>query len=614
MDECDLIMKGGTTSGVVYPFAIQEISKKYRLRSIGGTSAGALAATLAAAAEYYRQSPNPAAKKAGFDRMQVIADELAKDMFGKLQPTPPFQGIFEAYFEYKREEAKAAAGDAEAKKTRLGRLWKAWGKLRHRRGGVLSRGTTRGGLTLGGGAVIGIAAGSLGFGLAGLLAGGAVFGGQAAKDFAKKLKEQDFGMIPGVTQDGYTEPAVVDWLADEIDVTAGLMVNKAPPETPLTMGHLEDEEIGLQLATMTTDLTSQRPFQLPFREPELYFFTREELTAVLPERIVDWMIEKAGPSQHSVEVDGKRVKAFPVPVGKDFPVVLAARMSMTVPGLFQSVVLWRRDHLPYASDGNTNPFVKCYFSDGGISSNMPVHLFDAWLPRRPTFAISLTRYQADRHGQDDTQLGNRVALKPAIKNKTDIPTIKIETISKFIFSIIHGAKDWRDTLQANLPGQAERVVEIRLKADEGGSNFHMPDDTIAELQGYGKEAGRLLANDFDFDQNRWQRAVSLMPKIEDALVALHKAYENTPAGPDKQTYKTLLEQYAPNQSALSDELRTKALIPLAEALSALGAQIEGRPSTQRLSAENLIKEGIAPIDANLRLVASPNLTTENSDT
>src|SRR6267378_4339240 len=33
---CDLVMKGGVTSGVVYPKAIFELSKEYRFSSIGG--------------------------------------------------------------------------------------------------------------------------------------------------------------------------------------------------------------------------------------------------------------------------------------------------------------------------------------------------------------------------------------------------------------------------------------------------------------------------------------------------------------------------------------------------------------------------------------------------
>jgi len=52
--ECDLIMKGGVTSGLVYPGAIATLSETFRLRNIGGTSAGAIGAVAAAAMEYGR--------------------------------------------------------------------------------------------------------------------------------------------------------------------------------------------------------------------------------------------------------------------------------------------------------------------------------------------------------------------------------------------------------------------------------------------------------------------------------------------------------------------------------------------------------------------------------
>ncbi|HEU5086359.1 MAG TPA: patatin-like phospholipase family protein, partial [Roseiflexaceae bacterium] len=52
---CDLVMKGGVTSGVVYPPVIAELAEKYRFEQIGGTSAGAIAAAVTAAAEYGRQ-------------------------------------------------------------------------------------------------------------------------------------------------------------------------------------------------------------------------------------------------------------------------------------------------------------------------------------------------------------------------------------------------------------------------------------------------------------------------------------------------------------------------------------------------------------------------------
>ena len=49
-----LIMKGGITSGVVYPAAGVELARRFTLKSIGGASAGAIAAALFAAAEYRR--------------------------------------------------------------------------------------------------------------------------------------------------------------------------------------------------------------------------------------------------------------------------------------------------------------------------------------------------------------------------------------------------------------------------------------------------------------------------------------------------------------------------------------------------------------------------------
>src|SRR5689334_14643000 len=55
---CDLVMKGGITSGVVYPLAACELSKSFRFKNIGGTSAGAIAAAAAAAAELGRESAN----------------------------------------------------------------------------------------------------------------------------------------------------------------------------------------------------------------------------------------------------------------------------------------------------------------------------------------------------------------------------------------------------------------------------------------------------------------------------------------------------------------------------------------------------------------------------
>ncbi|TME60808.1 MAG: hypothetical protein E6I59_12500, partial [Chloroflexi bacterium] len=51
---CDLVFKGGFTSGIVYPPAILQLKNHYTFCNIGGTSAGAIAAAGVAAAEFNR--------------------------------------------------------------------------------------------------------------------------------------------------------------------------------------------------------------------------------------------------------------------------------------------------------------------------------------------------------------------------------------------------------------------------------------------------------------------------------------------------------------------------------------------------------------------------------
>ena len=78
---CDIVMKGGITSGVVYPHAVCELARTYRLRSVGGTSAGAIAAAAAGAAEAGRAT-------GGFARLAALPDWIASgtNLFDLFQP------------------------------------------------------------------------------------------------------------------------------------------------------------------------------------------------------------------------------------------------------------------------------------------------------------------------------------------------------------------------------------------------------------------------------------------------------------------------------------------------------------------------------------------------
>jgi hypothetical protein len=81
-EQCDVVMKGGITSGVVYPRALSAIGTRYRFRGVGGASAGAIGAAIGAAAEFGRSS-------GGFDRMAALPGQLGDGHLAALfQPQP----------------------------------------------------------------------------------------------------------------------------------------------------------------------------------------------------------------------------------------------------------------------------------------------------------------------------------------------------------------------------------------------------------------------------------------------------------------------------------------------------------------------------------------------
>lgn len=72
--ECDLVMKGGVTSGVVYIPLVLRLKDRYRIRRIGGTSAGAIVAAYTAAAEFARES-------GGYARLKGLQAQLGQPGF-----------------------------------------------------------------------------------------------------------------------------------------------------------------------------------------------------------------------------------------------------------------------------------------------------------------------------------------------------------------------------------------------------------------------------------------------------------------------------------------------------------------------------------------------------
>src|SRR5438552_338018 len=99
---CDLVMTGGVTDGVVYPWAIVELARRYRFKNIGGTSVGAMAAALTAAAEYGRRCGS----LFGFNEVLLkLPRKLGEDIDGKgttrifslFQPTTSTRRLFDLF-------------------------------------------------------------------------------------------------------------------------------------------------------------------------------------------------------------------------------------------------------------------------------------------------------------------------------------------------------------------------------------------------------------------------------------------------------------------------------------------------------------------------------------
>jgi hypothetical protein len=177
-----------------------------------------------------------------------------------------------------------------------------------------------------------------------------------------------------------------------------------------------------------------------------------------------------------------------LPAAEKLPVVLAVRMSLSFPGLIAAVPLCR--------DGRVH-----WFSDGGITSNFPIHFFDALLPRWPTFGLSLQPYPAG-----DT---NEVWLPEQDASTSGTHYAPLTSMPKFLLSILDTFLDWRDTMQSALPGYRGRIAHVRQAEDEGGTNLFMPPATIRRLALRGRLAGDLLRERFQQQQNtdryRWIR-------------------------------------------------------------------------------------------------------------
>jgi predicted acylesterase/phospholipase RssA len=521
--ECDIIMKGGITSGVVYPRAVTELAKTYRLRNVGGTSAGAIAAALATAAEHGRDS-------GGFAKLAKIPDFLGENLTSLFQPAPAARPAFEILL-----AAISPGGKVKKGLTMLGKLIRFHG-LAFLIGALLGLGLfwlvadfpSNGQL---------IRSRAMPLRIVTMLVWGLIVALIAfARSALRAIQGNAFGMCSGMPPYRNTkDPALTPWMADQLDEIAG----KAGG-APLTFGDLwgasagnpeEDPRLrAVNLEVMTTNLTLGWPVRLPTSSRE-FFFDPKELRSFFPERIVQWM--EAHPFQGRDDREKASLQKIvaetpyrPMPAPADLPVVLAARMSLSFPVLISAVPLYavdfnQKSNQEARDEGRAPELGRCWFSDGGISSNFPIHFFDGLLPERPTFGINL---RPMKEGQKPDPDESKNVWFPTRAGQAILPAwTPIGNLVAFISSILGTMQNWSDNTQMRLPGYRDRVVHVYLSAEEGGMNLTMPKERVESLSLRGEAAGKAI-QELDWDGHRWTRFRTAMAQIQEKLDRVKEIY------------------------------------------------------------------------------------------
>jgi predicted acylesterase/phospholipase RssA len=559
--ECDIVMAGGVTSGIIYPGAIAVIARRYVFRSIGGTSVGAMAAAATAAAEYGRRTgKNPTSFDLIAALSQTLADTAADGhsrLFHLFTPEPATKpllalvtplfgggvlkqltGIFRATMSAWRIALPVAL-------VVLAVLWMLIALVVD--GHIIP---TMFGL---------VAAVAL------ILAVWMVASIQMLRNhWLPAWRDNGYGICTGGRSLGTSIKSkkppfegLCSWMHAIVQEAAG----RKSDEAPMTFGDLWGaSSLGaarqtdptapraIELSMIASDISRNRTVQLPFLEtPSPIYVETAVLQRYLPLQIVRWMTD------HKGEYDGRvepRADVIRLPMPHDLPLVFAARLSLSFPVLLSAFPLMTPDFAAGKTPEGHIPLRRVWLSDGGLTSNFPIHFFDSPIPARPTFGLNLIDYDAGT--SDDTQVdggadqgeatptANATSSKPisqpqspqrrasarpdTIPESDPLPEDNVwgfismaggnrlpplpftafdadgAGLLSFFKTLLNTARFWSDNQMLIAPGIRDRVVNVALRDDEGGLNLDMPAKTIAELNRRGRAAGLLISARYDPDR------------------------------------------------------------------------------------------------------------------
>ena len=376
----DLVLQGGVTSAFVYIGLIHRLSRDYHFKCLGGASSGAAAAAAAAIAEHSRLHP-PAGP--AFDPFQCLGEFpqrlAAQDDHGDTALFKLFQAqpasarawrVVSAAVRRLPNGLGAAAWAALGAALRTFPLAAALGlalgalpafALFAQRGGPMDKLAW---LSLGAAVLAGVVLAGLGL----LIGVGWVIW--------RSLLANHFGLCSGMGEThtpGKPDPdrLPLSWAFHGL---FSQLAGRELGDPPITFGELwgaDDRAREIDLQVITTSLSLQRPFRLPgdpgVNPLQAFFYDPAEWRAFFPGPVLQWLVDKRL-SYGSVPVTnaaGATLLALPVP--RDWPVLLAARLSLSFPVLLSAVPMYTLDGARdrQHSAGEPSRFIarRVYFSD-----------------------------------------------------------------------------------------------------------------------------------------------------------------------------------------------------------------------------------------------------------
>ena len=142
----------------------------------------------------------------------------------------------------------------------------------------------------------------------------------------------------------------------------------------------------INFEVMTSAVSRKMPYRIPFMlKGTEYYFDPIEWERLFPKNVIN-QLKINGASKIVCDPDPKKSNRtfYLLPEADKWPIVVAVRMSLSFPILLSAVPLYAIDstlrsvkevkaYNKHNNEIKPMPVSKVWFSDGGISSNMPLH-------------------------------------------------------------------------------------------------------------------------------------------------------------------------------------------------------------------------------------------------